>query len=149
MKKYMIVGLLVAVSINAFAEEFTSHPEGNEDFVTFIQKWNENWEEDSEIINEGEKGDFLNYITESPEILEIYNRNEKTETFLSIQNPAQYIKPGKCLLNIIGRDILKEIGFTSKKQDCSWRLFCGSEMNYNVSYAVELCGRMVSKELLY
>ena len=144
MKKYMIFGLLATISINAFA---TTHPEGDEDFIAFVNQMDkERIEEDIEeimVISDGERGDFLTYINATPEMLEIYNRKEKTAKFLSIENPAQYIKPGKCLLDTIGYDILEEMGATGKALECSWRLFCGSELNEDVPYAIELCGVMV------
>jgi len=143
MKKYMIFGLLATISINAFAHEFTTHPVGDADFVAFIQESDKTWNEDAIIISEGEKGDLLTYVTESPKILEIYNNKEKTAKFLSIENPAQYIKPGKCLLDTIGYDILEKMGAAGKALDCSWRLFCGSELNEEVPYAIELCGGMM------
>ena len=142
MKKYMIMGLLTVISINAFAEEFTTHPEGDTDFVAFINQEDKESDEERIIISFGEQGDFLTYINETPEILQIYSNKEKTVKFLSIENPAQYIKPGKCLVNTIGYDILKEIG--AKNLDCSHRLFCGSEIDNGAPYAVELCGHMVA-----
>ncbi len=144
MKKYMLVVLLAITSVNAFAKEFTTHPEGDVDFITFINQQQQNWDENAIIISEGERGDFLNYIDETPEILQIYNNKEKTAMFLSIENPAQYIKPGKCLVNTIGYDILKEMAGDNEVSNCSWRLFCGTEMNYDGFYAVELCGMMVA-----
>ena len=144
MKKYMIMGLLAAISANAFAEEFTTHPEGDADFVAFINQKNKESDEERIIISEGEQGDFLTYVNATPEILEIYNHKEKTAKFLSIENPAQYLKDGKCLVNTLGYDVLEKIGATGDALDCSWRLFCGSEMNYDAPYAVELCGRMVA-----
>lgn len=144
MKKYMIVGLLAMVSINAYAKEITTHPEGDADFISFINQWNQNDDENLIIISEGERGDFLNYIDATPEILQIYSNKEKTAQFLSIKDPAQYIKPGKCLVNTIGYDILKEMAVENNGgADCSWRLFCGAEINYEAPYAVELCGNMV------
>ena len=144
MKKYMLAGLLAVVSVNVFAEEFTTHPEGDADFITFVNQQRQNWDENAVIISEGTRGDFLNYIDETPEILQIYNNKEKTAMFLSVENPAQYIKPGKCLVNTIGYDILKEMAGDNEVSNCSWRLFCGTEMNYDGYYAVELCGDMVS-----
>lgn len=135
-----IIGLLTLVSINSFAEEFTTHPEGDADFITFINVQRQNWEENAEIIAIGERGDFLTYIDETPEILEIYNNKEKTEMFLSTENPAQYIKPGKCLVNTIPYSILEEMG---EDTNCSWSVFCGTEMSYNAPYAIVLCGTMV------
>ena len=144
MKKYIFVGLFAFLSLNAFAEEFTTHPEGDADFVTFINQQRQNLEENSIVVSEGERGDFLYYIDETPEILQIYNDREKTAMFLSVENPAQYIKPGKCLVNTIGYDILKEMAVDDEFSDCSWRLFCGTEMNYDGFYAIELCGKLVS-----
>ncbi|MBQ2017007.1 MAG: hypothetical protein II208_00580, partial [Alphaproteobacteria bacterium] len=88
MKKYILAGLLAVVSINAFAEEFTTHPEGDADFITFVNQERQNWDESSVIVSEGPRGDFLSYVDETPEILQIYNNKEKTAVFLSIENPA-------------------------------------------------------------
>ena len=144
MKKYILFSLLAVVSVSAFAEEFTTHPKGDADFITFVNQQRQNRDENAVIISEGTRGDFLNYIDETPEILQIYNNKEKTAMFLSVENPAQYIKPGKCLVNTIGYDILKEMAGDNEASNCSWRLFCGTEMNYDGFYAVELCGDMVS-----
>lgn len=136
----MLVGLLAITSVNAFAKEFTTHPEGDVDFITFINQMEQNRDENA-IISRGERGDFLEYIDETPEILQIYNNKEKTATFLSVENPAQYIKPGKCLVNTIGYVILLEMAGDNEVSNCAWRLFCGTEMNYDGFYAVELCGK--------
>lgn len=144
MRKYAFVGLLSLVSVNAFAEDFMSQPKGDADFVTFVNQQRQNWDEYSIIIGEGPRGDFLNYIDATPEILQIYNNKEKTVNFLSVENPGQYIKPGKCLVNTIGYAVLEEMAGDGKVSDCAWRLFCGTEINTNEFYAVELCGMMVS-----
>lgn len=138
-----VVSMIAVCSAGAIAEDFMTHPEGDADFVTFINIERQNWDENAIIINEGVRGDFLTYVDETPEILEIYNNKEKTAMFLSIENPEQYIKPGKCLVNTIGHDILKEMAGDGEVSDCSWRLFCGSEIDYDSFYAVELCGWMV------
>lgn len=146
MKKMFFILPIIVSAVTAFGQdqEFKTHPEGDADFVTFMNQYNQNWDENSIIISEGPRGDFLNYIEETPEILQIYNNKEKTAKFLSVENPAQYIKPGKCLVNTIGYDILKEMAVDNKVSDCSWRLFCGSEIKGDGLYAVELCGNMVA-----
>ena len=148
MKKFLILTFLIAGSINAFAEEFTTHPEGDADFVTLINVERQNWDENAKIIAKGERGDFLTYIDETPEILDIYNNKEKTAMFLSVENPAQYIQSGKCLINTIPYNVLQEMGADENGIDCSWRLFCGSEMSNDALYAVELCGKMVQDEIV-
>ena len=154
MKKYVYIGGVLAVFVAGMvatkmfnqnssvrgAQEFTTHPEGDADFVTFINQDRKNWDENANIISKGERGDFLNYTDETPEILQIYNNKEKTAKFLSIKNPGQYIKPGKCLVNTIPYDVLKE---TDARTYCFKRLFCGGELPSEDFYAVELCGIMV------
>lgn len=145
MKFYNFIGLIGVLSVfsfGAFAEDFTTHPEGDADFVTFINQQRQEWDINGEIIATGERGDFLTYINETPEILQIYNSREKRGAFLSI-DPTQYIQPGKCLVNTIGHDILQEMGAQDDALDCSWRLFCGGEINGEEPYAIQLCGKMV------
>ena len=125
---------------NNETQEFTTHPEGDADFVTLINQQRQNWDENSVVIATGERGDFLNYINETPEILDIYNRKDKVAMFLSVENPAQYIQPGKCMVNTIPYDVAKDVGTST---DCAWRLFCGGELPAEGFYAVELCGSMV------
>lgn len=139
-----IIAFTISVSAYGQDQEFTTHPEGEADFVTFVNQQRQNWDENSIIISEGTRGDFLNYIDETPEILQIYNNKEKTAKFLSVENPAQYIKPGKCLLNTIGYNTMQEMAGDDEEGNCSWRLFCGAEIKGDGLYAVELCGNMVA-----
>ena len=144
MKKYMIVGLLAAVSINAFAEDFETYLVGDAGYIVVGNQL----ENEKIIVNVGGQGDFLQYVDETPEILQIYNNEEKTVKFLSIEDPMKYIKPGKCLVNIIPYATFLKIGTITGKEEnweCSYRLFCGSEMNYGTPYAVELCGNISIK----
>ncbi|MBQ8294298.1 MAG: hypothetical protein IJX89_02850 [Alphaproteobacteria bacterium] len=144
MKKIFLILPIITLAACGQDQEFTSHPEGDADFVTFINQQRQNWDENAIIISEGKRGDFLTYVDETPEILQIYNNKEKTAKFLSIENPQQYIKPGKCLVNTIDYKTMKEIVGDNENSNCSWRLFCGTEIKGDGFYAVELCGTMVS-----
>ena len=142
MKRFLFFFLFAFAVFNVSAEEFSTRPDGDADFVTFI---NQSRDSSNEIVvlNVGKMSDFLTYMNETPELLQIYKNKEKTAMFLSVENPAQYIQPEKCLVNTIPYNVLKEMGAPEEKLDCSWRLFCGSEMNYDAPYAVELCGKMI------
>lgn len=147
MNLYMIVslvGVMTLVSNNVFAEDFETYPDGDAGFVTLVNQQRDS-SNDNRIISFGEMGDFLTYVNETPEILQVYNSKEKDSMFWSVENPAQYIQPGKCLVNTIGYDALEKLGATGDELFCSWRLFCGSNISYDQPYAVTLCGKMVQK----
>ena len=127
---------------NVAAADIVLHPEGDADFVTFIHQYDDPGNDRSVIAN-GAHGDTLTYMDETEEMLEIYNRKEKVAKFLSVENPAQYIQPGKCLVNIIHYVETGNV-VEDEKPHCLWRLFCGGDMNYDANYAVEICGRMVA-----
>ncbi|MBP5707512.1 MAG: hypothetical protein J6W79_00775 [Alphaproteobacteria bacterium] len=120
--------------------ERPTHLEGDADYVTFMHQY-EDGINAPVVIATGEHGDFLTYISESEELLAMYNNRDKTAMFLSVENPAQYIQPGKCLVNTIPYNTIQEQGLTLG--DCYLRLFCGSEMHYDGFYAIELCGKKV------
>lgn len=120
--------------------EHTTHPEGDAEYITFMHQY-EDENNDKTVIVMGGQGDFLTYIDESEELLEMYNNREKTAMFLSVENPAQYVQSGKCLVNTIPYNTIQEQNLTLG--DCYLRLFCGSELPSEGNYAVELCGKIV------
>ena len=120
--------------------EHTTHPEGDAEYITFMHQY-EDENNDKTVIVTGGQGDFLTYIDESEELLEMYNNREKTAMFLSVENPSQYIQSGKCLVNTIPYNTIREQNLTLG--DCYLRLFCGSELPSEGNYAIELCGKIV------
>jgi len=120
--------------------EHTTHPEGDAEYITFMHQY-EDENNDKTVIVTGGQGDFLTYIDESEELLEMYNNREKTAMFLSVENPSQYIQSGKCLVNTIPYNTIQEQNLTLG--DCYLRLFCGSELPSEGNYAIELCGKIV------
>ncbi|MBO7642893.1 MAG: hypothetical protein J6S74_02035 [Alphaproteobacteria bacterium] len=120
--------------------EHTTHPEGDAEYITFMHQY-EDGTNDQNVIVTGERGDFLTYINESEELLEMYNNREKTAMFLSIEDPVQYIQPGKCMVNTIPYSTRQEQDLTLG--DCYLRLFCGAELPGEGNYAIELCGKIV------
>jgi len=82
------------------------------------------------MMDMGVQGDYVLRFRATPELIKIANK-KKTVTFLSIENPKQYVEEGYVLVNVIPG----EIG------SCLLRIFYGTEadMDYDKMYAVELC----------
>ena len=90
------------------------------------------------VIASGEMDDFLIRIPETLELREISNGN-KNAKFLSVENPNQYAKLGYCLVNVVPLNTMKKMGMLGNT--CHYRIYCGAPefMNYDESYAVEVC----------
>lgn len=135
MKKLSIFAL-VAVALAACSGEKAPTPE---DFAT-IETELQNITSSGGILSiaaVGPAGDYIIPLAQNDTILDVASR-KKTVTFLSIDNPAQYVSEGQCLLNVIPNNTMEAMGTPENK--CNFRLFCGSaeDMNETV-YAVELC----------
>ena len=92
----------------------------------------------TQIVALGTSGDYVIALPETDVLREIANKKQ-TVAFMSIDNPAQYVTEGKCLLNIIPDNTMQMMGTPENK--CGFRLFCGTadDMNNNQFYAVEVC----------
>ena len=89
------------------------------------------------IVALGTNGDYVVALPAS-ETLTAIAAKEKTVTFLSIENPAQYVTEGTCLLNIIPQNTMAAMNTPENK--CNFRLFCGTaEEMGGETYAVEGC----------
>ena len=90
------------------------------------------------IVALGAAGDYVISLPANEAVLAVAAK-EKSATFLSIENPAQYIAEGTCLLNIIPDNTMAAMNTPENK--CNFRLFCGTaeDITNNEFYAVELC----------
>lgn len=89
------------------------------------------------IVALGAAGDYVISLPANETVLAVAAK-EKSATFLSIENPAQYIAEGTCLLNIIPDNTMAAMNKPENK--CNFRLFCGTaEDMASEAYAVELC----------
>ena len=89
------------------------------------------------IVALGAAGDYVISLPANEAVLAVAAK-EKSATFLSIENPAQYIAEGTCLLNIIPDNTMAAMNTPENK--CNFRLFCGTAEDMNAEfYAVELC----------
>ncbi|MBQ8255812.1 MAG: hypothetical protein IJY99_02500 [Alphaproteobacteria bacterium] len=132
MKKIIILSLALPLVACDSAPKSTG-PATPADFEVVM---NEIQKADRQILAGGEQGDFLIKLEKTDAMKDVASR-DKNAKFLSIENPAQYIEKDFCLLNILPQATLEKIGAPDSK--CSYRLFCGDTMNYDDSYAVELC----------
>ncbi len=89
------------------------------------------------IVALGQGGDYIIPLPATDVLTKIASM-DKTVTFLSVENPAQYVTEGTCLLNIIPENTMAAMNTPENK--CNFRLFCGTaeEMGAEV-YAVEVC----------
>jgi hypothetical protein len=89
------------------------------------------------IVALGAAGDYVISLPANEAVLAVAAK-EKSAAFLSIENPAQYIAEGTCLLNIIPDNTMAAMNTPENK--CNFRLFCGTaEDMAGEAYAVELC----------
>lgn len=85
----------------------------------------------------GTAGDYIIPIPETETIAAIAAK-KKTVTFLSVENPAEHVAEGQCMLNIIPTNTMQAMNMPENK--CNFRLFCGSAEDLAEEvYAVELC----------
>lgn len=131
-KSLLIASLIAAVSLTACdkADKPTI-----EDYKTVEIAASAN---ESVIAGIGGQGDYVMRLKETPELLEIAQK-QKTTTFLSVTEPATYLEEGYCLLNIIPEVVMTSI---NPESTCFFRLFCGTAediTNNPEAYAVELC----------
>ena len=90
------------------------------------------------IVALGANGDYVIALPANETVTAIAAK-KKSVAFLSVENPAQYVTEGKCLLNIIPQNTMMAMNTPENK--CNFRLFCGTsdDINNNEFYAVELC----------
>lgn len=135
MKKLSILAA-VAVALAACSSEEAPTPE---DFVTMETEL-QNITSTGQVLSVaaiGPAGDYIIPIAQNETILNIASK-KKTAAFLSVENPAQYVVEGQCLLNIIPNNTMDEMGMPENK--CNFRLFCGTAADMESgTYAVELC----------
>ena len=87
----------------------------------------------------GQQGDYIITLPATETLTAIGNK-ARTVAFLSVENPAQYVAEGQCLLNIIPDKVMADMGTPENK--CNFRLFCGTaEQATGEAYAVEVCAQ--------
>lgn len=109
-----------------------------EDFQTIEQEAkNASGETALTILSLGAAGDYIVQLPATDALVAIAKK-DKSVTFLSVDNPSQYISDGTCLLNIIPKRTMENMNMP--ENTCNFRLFCGNadDMNAEV-YAVEVC----------
>ena len=85
----------------------------------------------------GQQGDYIITLPATETLTAIGNK-ARTVAFLSVENPAQYVAEGTCLLNIIPQNTMAAMNTPENK--CNFRLFCGTAEDMGAEvYAVEVC----------
>lgn len=93
--------------------------------------------ENISIVALGQAGDYMLPLPATDALTAIAAK-DKTVTFLSVENPAQYVAEGTCLLNIIPQNTMAAMNTPENK--CNFRLFCGTAEDMGAEvYAVEVC----------
>ena len=135
MKKLSVLAL-AAVALAA-CDAQTPTPEDYQTINTEIQNATAP-DQAISIVALGSNGDYVIALPANETITNIAAK-KKTAKFLSIDNPAQYVAEGQCLLNIIPVNTMQMLG--TPENTCNFRLFCGTadDINNSEFYAVELC----------
>ncbi len=135
MKKILLVlGIALAVLLGIFWAtrkiSTPAEPTNAQDFAVLSAALN-----GQPVVAVGEDGGALVKIPATPELIDIATKAHTT-TFVSVENPVQYVQDGFILVNIVPVSVLAQ---NPEMTSCAYRVFYGTAEDMTGDYAVAVC----------